>query len=508
MNHTFFYKAANLSEDFSWKDVFSDVMKPHTKEQRGKVLVRGISGYVPEPSKMLEEWQKPWLFLRFGVIGILLSVLAVFIWNIFGGFLRGLDFSVYLITAFFPLIMVVMFFWEMNIPGTISIFEMVFLMLLGGLLSMMGTGNLHLLIPDIPQALQGPLPEEIAKFTVICVLMSLGKYKYGLEGVLAGCAIGAGFGAIETAGYGLSTYNTNYSDAIINWLVNTWSQNPQLSSREVAGIIESLGSQQGEIMAAARTAATNILVLRACLAFGGHVLWGAMYGGALGLAKKGTGKLKLKSFADPLVILSLLGAFVLHTLWNLNPVQLLGMLPEGMVVFLGKCQQYYIYHGLLIIVGWLILLRILRKCIRQIVAVSQRAAAIQPETPILSQPGVSVQGVVPVPFQAAGQAILTVTAIGEIQSGKRYHLTEGGSLVFGRSSGQANVVFSQDTKGVSNIHCEIKVKQGYPVLIDRKSSYGTFFSNGQRLEPNVPYKLQNHVKFYLASEKYKFEIKM
>lgn len=110
MNKTFFYKAANLQEEFSWKDIFSEALQPHTKEQRGKLLVRGITGYVPSTSGMLDEWQKPWLFVRFGGIGLFLAVLAVFIWNMFTLQLRGVDFSVYLIVSFVPVLAVVIFF--------------------------------------------------------------------------------------------------------------------------------------------------------------------------------------------------------------------------------------------------------------------------------------------------------------------------------------------------------------------------------------------------------------
>ncbi len=517
MNKTFFYKASNLSEDFSWKDIFSEALKPHTKEQRGQVLTRGIAGHVPAASQMLDEWQKPWLFLRFGVIGLLLSILSVWIWNTFAvtwtvdgkmiGF-HGLDFAVYMIVAFFPLLAIVIFFWELNIPGTVSIFEVIFLMLAGGLLSILGTGNLHRLIPDIPEALGGPLPEEIAKFAVIALILSRSKYKYGLEGILVGCAIGAGFGAIETAGYGLSQYNSNYSDTMILDIMNKWFNNPSISQQEIAQFFMDVEAALPQYMENARRAATDILIMRGCLAVGGHALWGTLYGGALGLAKKGSEKLKGEAFIDPLVILTWGSAFILHTLWNLNPSQLKGIVSQETINFIVVLSDSRINFVLLIAAGGFVNIIILRKCIRQIIAVSQHTAGNRPKN---IQPG-AVPGMgAPMNqpgFEENAQEILYVVASGEFQRGKEYCLSGGGKLVFGRDAGKANIVFPQDTKGISSVHCEIKVKDRYPVLVDKDSSFGTYFSNGQKLEPNVPYKLKNNVKFYLASETYSFVIKM
>lgn len=529
MNKTFFYKASNLSEDFSWKDIFSEVLQPHTKEQRGQVLIRGVTGNVPAASRMLDEWQKPWLFLQFGVIGLFLSILAVWIWNTFALTwtvdgeiisMRGIDFAVYMIVAFFPLLAIVIFFWELNIPGTISIFEVVFLMLAGGLLSLLGTGNLLRLIPDIPKALGGPLPEEIAKFAVIALVLSRGKYKYGLEGILVGCAIGAGFGAIETAGYGLSQYNGNYSDAIIAEIMSTWLNNPSASQQEITGYLQHVAETLPQIAEEARKAATNTLVIRGCLAVGGHALWGTLYGGALGLAKKGSEKLRGEAFIDPLVILTWGSAFILHTLWNLDPSQLEGIASQETINFILVLSDSWIKSVLLIVAGGFVLLIILRKCIRQIIAVSQCAAgnwseniqlgAVPEMGAAMNQPAFAAneQGWKTEPVRGKEQVILCAVSSGEFQHGKEYCLSVGGKLVFGRDSGKANIVFPQGTKGISSVHCEIRVKEGYPVLIDLNSSFGTYFSNGQKLEPNVPYKLRNNVKFYLASDTNSFVIKM
>ena len=73
MNTTFFEKASNLSKDFSWKDIFSDVFKPHTREDRSRLMLKGMGNHVPSPAQMLRQWQKPWLFLWAGAIGLAIA---------------------------------------------------------------------------------------------------------------------------------------------------------------------------------------------------------------------------------------------------------------------------------------------------------------------------------------------------------------------------------------------------------------------------------------------------
>lgn len=487
MSDTFFDNASKNMEDLTWKEIFSDVFKGHTKEETERSLIKGLGNHVPTESRMLSEWQKPWLFMRFALFGLLFSVLSVFLWYTFTGFynadysfvtgLQGLDFSVYMILAFFPPMTILLFFWEMNVPGTISVFEAVFLMLLGGLLSGMVTGAVWSLVPGIPQALGGPLPEEIAKFLIVLLVLRRGKYKYGLEGLVIGCAVGAGFAAIETAGYGMTWYKTIYE---------TYMNQIDSPAAYVAVVTE------------AQRSAINTLMIRAALSIGGHAIWAAMYGGALALAKKGGKRLKGSAVVDPMVILTVLAAFILHFLWNLDVSQLVGVLPDNMVLFVNRMQSsIYLWWIVLIILGWTVLMIVLRSCLTQIIQAGQRAAAGAPAPQV------------PVPkARPVGKEILFVVATGEFNPGKSYVLREESSIIFGRDASKAAVAFPADTGGISSVHCEIKVKEGYPVLIDRNSSYGTYFSNGQKLEPDVPYKLQDQVKFYLASGKYEFTIRM
>lgn len=492
MNTTFFEKASNLSKDFSWKDIFSDVFKPHTREDRSRLMLKGMGNHVPSPAQMLRQWQKPWLFVWAGAIGLIIALISMLLWNSGAVYsIPAMMLVLFIVPAFVVPLAVLIFFWEMDMTGSTSILDTLLMMLVGGILSIAVTGIFHAFItlPFGDEAyIGGPLPEEIAKFLVVWLLLSRKKFKYGIQGILVGGAVGVGFSAIESAYYA--------------WMSFMQQLDVVAAENAFEGMMSAMFGGDGTGITLATQAMTETILTRGILAIGGHVLWAALYGGALGLLKH-KGRLGLKSLADPLVIMTFSGAFLLHTVWNFSGAAFLGILPDGVVLFLLKLDAYYVKYILLIVLGWLLLLFVMRKCIRQMAAVEEFYNR---------QPGNAGRGGTPAArpaeAMAVGRAILTVRATGQLNHGKAYELSAGGSLIFGRDPQRANVSFPPDTKGVSGLHCEIKIKEGVPVLIDRNSTYGTFFSNGSRLEPNVPYKIKGHVKFYLAKPENQFDIQV
>ena len=83
-----------------------------------------------------------------------------------------------------------------------------------------------------------------------------------------------------------------------------------------------------------------------------------------------------------------------------------------------------------------------------------------------------------------------------------------GNLIMGRSASRCHLVYPQNTPGVSNVHCELRVVNGVLYLIDRGSSYGTFVGNQMRLNPNQPYQLHNGEVFYLAAMQNSFMVRL
>ena len=79
-------------------------------------------------------------------------------------------------------------------------------------------------------------------------------------------------------------------------------------------------------------------------------------------------------------------------------------------------------------------------------------------------------------------------------------------IIMGRDPEKCQVVFPKNTPGISSVHCEIIPEAKTVLLIDHKSSYGTYLENGTRLTPNQPYTLKRGDSFYLASHKNKYRI--
>ncbi len=336
MNTIFFQKASGNGINISWKDIFSDVTKKHRSDQRNELLTKGVGSNVPSPDRMLEEWQKPWLFARVFLWGVVLSVAVWISLMIFPSVPMIVVFCV--IPAFVVPLAVLIFYWELDVPGNISIYETMFLMLIGGLLSLTVTGIVRVMFSEASDIafLVGPFPEELAKCLVVTLILSRKKYTYGLQGIVVGGAVGVGFSAIESAGYALNTLFESFA---------------------ITGSISI-----GETL--------NTLLIRGILAIGGHVVWAALYGGAIALIK-GKGKMGLHVFTNSLFWMTFSAAFLFHTLWNFSVYYVQYSLSRSMVMFLYYMEVYYIKYILLIVLAWYLMFYIIKKCLRQIVRVDQ-----------------------------------------------------------------------------------------------------------------------------------------
>ena len=451
MNTTFFQKASENKRSISWADIFSDVWKKHRKDQRTALLTKGMGSHIPAPNRMLSDWQKPWLFARVLIAGLALSVLIGISCVIFPGY--GMLLMLCLLPAFVVPLSVMLFYWEMNIPGNISIYEALLLTLLGGCLSLTVTGIMRTVCPGISEIafLAGPLPEELAKCLIVTIFLCRKKYNYGLQGILIGGAVGVGFSAMESAGYALQIFDIGIQNAMGTNI-----------------IIRSMA---------------DILVRRGVLAIGGHVVWAALYGGALALIK-GKGKMSPKCFANSLFWLTFSAAFLLHTAWNFSASYLAGKLPDSLVASLVKFEAgtvtQWVKYIVLIILAWLLLFYIMKKSIRQMVSVDEMY------------------------HNAANSAEAVIQGVSGLLNGKTYMLTAGTPLIFGRRTEKCNVLFKNETKGISSIHCKIKWYNGKVLIKDLGSTYGTWLNEGTRLEPNKYYELPDQGVFYLGSKENMF----
>lgn len=266
---------------FKFRDLFSAVFKHHSSEEAEKIFIAGTSLTTPETKDISSEWPKPWLYSR-----VLLYILATYtaLWLFVGqwGNLKGYPGLMFIGALSVPF-SVVIFFWEINIPRNVSLIEVVKVFLIGGVLSLIYTLTLSDLlgskaIMGYADAMLVGLVEETAKALALILFLRKAKFKYILNGLLLGAAVGAGFAVFETAGYAFETF-----------IFSSWS-------RGLTNVV-------------------NNLTVRSILAIGGHVAWTAFVGAGIMVVKKNQ-NLERQHIFDPRFIKFLLIAILLHGLWD------------------------------------------------------------------------------------------------------------------------------------------------------------------------------------------------
>lgn len=304
----------NQGVQFRLKDLLSNVMMKHTSEESENLLISGTSKTTPSPADMADGWTRPWLYSRvFAVLVATFALLMVCSW-VFENTLSipGLVFIGAMMMPFTLLVL----FWETNIPRNISIFELVKMFFVGGVASLVFTLTIFSFVPvgelNVIGAIMVGIIEEIGKLVAVVIFIRKYKSKYILNGILIGAAIGAGFAAFESAGYALAFGGT------------------------LGGIFENI-------------------ILRGVLAAGGHIVWAAMSGAAIILAK-GEKDFSLDVLKNGKFWQLFLVPVVLHSLWDM---------PFSSIPVL----------VLLIVIAWVFILALIRSGMAEVSKISAAAKA-------------------------------------------------------------------------------------------------------------------------------------
>lgn len=292
------------------KDLFSNVFKKHTKEEAELIFISGTSFTTPEESDIPGTWPKPWLFSRIFLV-LAFTFLFLFIamdifQNLFA--LPGLM----VVGSFAVPFSLLIFFWEMNAPRNISFYENAVMFLVGGAASIPATLVLYSIFPVYDLTFSGAIVvgivEEVGKLAIIIYFINRMNPKYILNGLLIGAAIGAGFGAFESAGY--------------------------VFASEVFSDVSMM----------------SVTFLRAWTGIGTHTIWSAIAGAAL-LFVKGQYDVTVKHiFSWPFLRLFIV-AMTLHAVWDMP---------------LYPLQNFYLQYIILIVIGWIFIFVLINAGLRQI----------------------------------------------------------------------------------------------------------------------------------------------
>ncbi|WP_073079954.1 PrsW family intramembrane metalloprotease [Sporobacter termitidis] len=265
-------------EKVKFINLYTDVLKKHTTADAENHFILGAPMTTPDIEKTPPELPKPWLFARV----LALSVVAFFAFYagafIFKNalFLPGLILFGSVITP----LSLLMFFWEINILQNISIYKLTLLMLKGSIVSLLCAVTLYAILDGRKSPLLIGFVEETAKVLTILLLVDHRPYKFLLNGMLIGAAVGTGFAAFESSGYILVT---------------------ALQS----GIPTML----------------NTIFWRALFTPGGHIAWAALTG-AMFILVKGERTFNMKMLLDSRFLGMYALVIVLHALWDTESIQL------------------------------------------------------------------------------------------------------------------------------------------------------------------------------------------
>jgi protease PrsW len=313
-------------EGFSLKEMFSEVFRKRSEDEIDEYFIAGTSRTTPAIDEVQTGWPKPWFFSR-----VLAFVAVIY----FGFSYATQQFSnsklipglIMMGSLAVPLATVFLFF-ELNTPRNVSFHRVLTLVCLGGIVSLIislfGFSAASL---DWLGASSAGIVEETGKLLAVVLVVRGNRYRYILNGLLFGAAVGAGFAVFESAGYAFNALLDNRSlDAMT----------------------------------------TNIQV-RAMLSPFGHVAWTAISAAALWRARQGE-PLKFQHFFDPAFLKAFCIPVALHMIWN-------APLPS----------PFYAIQLALGVLGWFVVFGLVQQGLRQVrdeqfEATSTRLTAIRSRT--------------------------------------------------------------------------------------------------------------------------------
>jgi protease PrsW len=306
-------------EGFSLGQTFSETFKRHGADAVEEYMMVGASRTTPAIDTVETGWPKPWMFFRLLAFFLISFVVLDIVWNYTGN--TPMVPAIMIMGAFaVPLATLVLLF-EMNTPRNVSLVLVGKLFLMGGLAALCAVSFEYMV------AIAGKVPgivEETAKLAAVLLVVRGTRYKYELNGILFGAAVGAGFASFETSFYGL-----------INAFIPTLIQSLQQ------------GAQQGAAFSTAMQAMVDNLAVRGVLAPFGHVAWSAIAAGAFWRVKRDqptsasmlTDTRFLKAFAIPVAM---------HTIWDASVIFPSLSTVVNIVLWIGTgVTTWYVLFGLI-----------------------------------------------------------------------------------------------------------------------------------------------------------------
>ena len=265
-------------EGFKPGEMFSEIWRKRTDEEMEEYFAVGTAGDTPKLADVDTSWPKPWLFFKTFILSALVYAGLVFAYNQFQN--DNLIPGLLVIGSFVMPFTLLILFFEVNVLRNVPLYQVLKLLFLGGVLSLV----LSLFLYQWTKAGEAQgwggafgagFVEETGKAAALLLVLNKSKYRWTLNGMLFGAAVGAGFAGFESAGYAFR-----------------------------------LGGEAGS------SGMLHIITTRAWLALlGGHVLWTALVGGALWRVR-GDQKFDWSMLQDMRFLRVFALAVLMHAIWD------------------------------------------------------------------------------------------------------------------------------------------------------------------------------------------------
>lgn len=310
-------KAAGLEklEGFNFRTFFSEVFRKHGADEIEEYFTFGSSTTTPPLQDVLAAWPTPWAFFRIFIVSLLATI--GFYWA-FQRFENPLLVPGWIFVGCFGIpIATMILFLEANVLRNVSLYRILALAMLGGLLSII----ISLFLYETTRletglgAMSAGLVEEAAKLlAVIFITINWARrFPWILNGMVFGAAVGTGFSAFESAGY----------------------------------VFVSLFGDEAD----------SVMTLRGFFSPFTHTIWTAAAAGALWRIKGAT-PFNWNMLSDLRFLRIFLIVSVLHALWN-SPISL---------PIVDETTGFFAFRLILGAVGWIVVLLLLQSGIKQVAA--------------------------------------------------------------------------------------------------------------------------------------------
>ncbi len=349
-------------QGFSLGAMFSEVFKKRTPEEVESYFIAGTASTTPALSQVDVSWPRPWAFFKTALLSILIYIGFVVALEQFSNV--NLIPGLMMVGSFAIPGSLLIFFFEMNVLRNVSLYQIIRLLLMGGILSLAAALLLYQHTDFLGQTLgdmSAGIVEETAKAACLLLVINRLNYRWILNGMLFGATIGTGFAAFESAGYAFKAVQSVQSvgmDPNYNPVV-------QLTTDGINAMIH------------------NINVRGALSLCGGHTLWTALVGAALWKVR-GNRKFEWAMVKDMRFLRVLALSMVLHMTWDSS-------IPE----------TFYVKYIVIGLVGWFAAVAYIQEGLKEV-----RMAQAE-----LGMPGVA--GVVS-SVPAAGSAVVSAAGVGVV----------------------------------------------------------------------------------------------